>query len=264
MQMQLVPATGKWLDKGSAGQDLAWYQGRKAAGVSGVILDLETGGWEADLQNALAAGLQVQVFQGYYAPLWTEGPSAATARAQQAIDAMHTAGLPVSSIGWLDVEDWPTDATAAEAMAWITAWGSAIAAGHMQAGGYQGSGTPLTGDDWWNITTLHRYWRSASMVPTIPNRGYQIVQTAVNQDADGVAVDLDTVQHDLLGSAPVAIVAVPGTVTVSVPTTPSVPAVTAADLAALDQQVTLLRQDLAAGIQTITAALPTKGTLTLS
>jgi hypothetical protein len=252
MTTKLVPATGRWVDFGSTGHTLAWYQSIKAQGVTGGCLDVMTGGWEQDYAFALEAGLQVQFFQGYLTLDWTGGAAEGTARAQQALDAIHAVNAPVGSLCWLDSEAWPDTVTATEAAAWIHAWAAAVTAGHLSPGGYEGANCPLSGEDWWNITTLARYWKSASAVPVIPTRGYQMTQTAVNQDLDGVTVDYDTVQHDLLGSAPWGVVQVPSTTVVSVPPTVA----TAADVQALSALVRggfgSLEEDVAA----VKAALP--------
>ena len=260
MNTQLVPATGRWADFGSTGHPLPWYQGVKTQGITGVVLDGMTGGWEADYAAALEAGLQVQIFQGYDALDWTGGAAEGTARAQQILDAIHAVDAPVGSLAWVDAEAFPSEVTAADAQAWIQAWGAAIAAGHLSPGGYEGAGCPLSGDDWWNITTLARYWKSASAVPVVPHRGYQMTQTAVNQDLSGVTVDYDTVQHDLLGSAPLAIVMVPSTTVVSVPTSA---VVTQADLAALASAIAGDFQALGKQVAALQASIPSRGTITL-
>lgn len=206
---RLVPAGPHWVDFGSAGHPATWYTAVRAAGVDGVVLDLMTPGAAEDYHTALAAGLQVQVFQGYWGPAWTGGPSAARQRGAAAVDIARHWGLPAGAIIWLDSEAWPAEVDAAAAAAWIDTWAVTVTTGHYQPGLYVGAQQPLDGEQLWALAAMHRYWRSASDVPTPAHRGYQFLQTAVNIALDTVMVDQDTATHDDLGSAPLAVVADP-------------------------------------------------------
>lgn len=68
------------------------------------------------------------------------------------------------------------------------------AAGYIP-GLYVGSDSLLSGQQLYDLPFEH-YWQSCSEVPAIPSRGYQIVQTLVQQPVNGVGIDQDTTQTD--------------------------------------------------------------------
>ena len=58
----------------------------------------------------------------------------------------------------------------------------------------------LTGDQLHNALKFHSYWRSESAsTPDIPVRGFQMIQSR-GQTVDGLALDPDVTQRDLLGN----------------------------------------------------------------
>ena len=69
-------------------------------------------------------------------------------------------------------------------------------------GVYVGANQPLSGDDlYWRLRVTN-YWKSASTVPDIPYRGYQMVQALAPSPVDGVAVDRDVILADNFGGVP--------------------------------------------------------------
>lgn len=226
-----VPAGTKLADLSSTGHAVTWYQALLQSGVQGVVLDGASPGVSADIQNALDAGLSVQLFQGYFTPAWAV-PAQATARANALVTLAKEVQWPSGSgapVLWLDLES-TGNAPASALITWITNWGRVVQQAGFQAGLYNGPGHPLSGQQLWDIPTITHYWKSASNVPAIPQRGYQMIQTAFNQSFQGVAVDYDTVQADELGSLPVAVALTAG---------PS-----AASFASLQQQVAALQGTL--------------------
>lgn len=212
--IEALARPGRWLDLSSTGHPLTWYQAVHAAGYQGVILDLETPQWANDYHNALEAGLGVLLNQGYWAPYWQD-LSQATLRGAYAASQAKSVGYPTTSPIFLDCEAMGA-LDAPETLAWINAWNSAvIAGGYDQCGVYVGANVPLDGTQWYGIPKTSHYWKSASAVPLVAVRGYQIVQTAVGQMFQGVAVDYDTVGVDALHGEPLAAVSV---VTLPAPT----------------------------------------------
>jgi hypothetical protein len=241
------PATpGLWVDFGSTGRPADWYQALQAGNtgslgpVVGVILDCMTGGWIADYQHARRAGLAVMLFQGYWPDAWTGGPAAATHRAARAVQQAQQAGYPAGATIWLDSEAWPSTMPVDAWAQWINTWSTAIRAAGYVDGIYVGAGQPagVTAQDLYQRLITQHYWRSASAVPDVATRGYQIVQTRLDLAVAGYAVDLDTVHPDALGDLPPAVVPVPAA-TPAAPASPTGPtlAQVAADLATVQQQV---------------------------
>lgn len=257
MQLTLVPAQGTWVDFGSALHPRAWYGALRTAGYDGVILDCMAGGVQADYEHALASRLGVMWFQGYWEPAWSVGAQAARERAQQAAGLLHSWGVPVGAIVWLDSEAWPSDVTAEAAAEWITAWATVLAGEHLTPGLYVGAGQPLDAAQLWALPNVARYWHSASDVPTPDVRGYQLVQVTADTMFDGVAVDIDKPQRDHLGSTPWAIVGEP--TPVPVPPAPAHDQTVLEMLGALRTDLQALRTD----VQALRQAVPTRGTLTL-
>ena len=268
---RLVPAVGRWLDFGSALHPPEWYQSVKLNGYHGVILDCMTPGVEHDYGAALEAGLAVMWFQGYWEPAWTGGESGARRRAEQAVTLLQTWRVPVGTCLWLDSEAWPSGVSATDASAWITAWATAVTAGHLSPGLYVGANQPLNGEELWALPAIHRYWRSAGDVPTPSVRGYQLVQTAVNQVFNGFSVDTDEPQRDHLGGTPWGIVADPGpappatgpVLVGSDPTLATAVQSLATHLQILTTTVDGSFQRLQAEVADLRRALPTRGTITL-
>lgn len=204
MATQIHAAGGRWVDFGSTGHPPEWYAALRARGYTGVVLDAMTGGWQADYGHALAAGLQVMIFQGYYAPAWTGGATGGAQRADALLREVRTVDYPAHGQLWLDSEDWGS-IPAPEAIAWMNAWFTAVRQAGYTDGIYVGANTPLTGDQLYTDLITAHYWRSASAVPPVTRRGYQMVQTP-GATVLGVPVDEDLIQADALGGLPLAVV----------------------------------------------------------
>ena len=201
-----LPAGTACIDKQSNGQSLSWYQALLQSGVHAVLLDMMTGNVQPDIQNALTAELAVMIFQGFYTPAFAI-PAQATVRAQMIVGAAKAAGFPSGQnapVLWLDLEacgSVPADAI----FSWVTNWGQVVQQAGYQAGLYVGAGQPLSSQQLYSIPTITHYWRSASNVPAVAVRGYEILQGKWNQIFEGVSVDYDTVQVDAKGSLPIAV-----------------------------------------------------------
>ncbi|MHB1610983.1 MAG: glycoside hydrolase domain-containing protein, partial [Sulfobacillus sp.] len=121
MSVQVANRPGRWLDFASNDHPASWYQAVKTSGIVGVVLDLMSPGWTAAYHNAMAAGLAVMLFQGYYAPDWVITADAAQ-RADYAVSQAESVGYPKGAVLWLDWEAVPPAVTAAEALTWINRW----------------------------------------------------------------------------------------------------------------------------------------------
>ncbi|PSR20082.1 MAG: hypothetical protein C7B45_16655 [Sulfobacillus acidophilus] len=229
-----LPPGTKAVDLSSTGHAATWYQALLAQGIAAVFLDAATPGVLADIATALSMGLAVGLFQGYYTPAWAV-PSTAAQRAAAIVAIAQQAGFPAHATVpvtlWLDLEACG-GVPATTIYAWVTNWGQVVQAAGYQAGVYVGAGQPLSGAQLYALPTITAYWRSASQVPDVPTRGYQLVQGVWNQSVDGVAVDYDTVQADAKGGLPVCVSASVGP--------------TAAAWAHLQQDVTTLSERLTA------------------
>ncbi len=256
MLTKVVSLPGKWADLSSTGHPLSAYQALKAGGYVGVILDLETQGWQTDYNNALAAGLGVMLNQGYWGPAWID-PAQAKLRAQYAVQQMRSVQYPLAGTVFLDCESMMA-LTPTAVLNWMNAWDAEVHAnGYTALGKYEGSGVPLTGQQWYSDLALTaHYWKSGSAVPMVAVRGYQVVQTRMTHLFDGVAIDDDEVGPDRLGGQAMAVVA-PNAVPAPVITTSTdwQPAVAALKQTVSDQATLIAKQN--AALTTATATIAT-------
>ncbi len=167
----------------------------------------------AEAQAILGAGLALMAVQHCPRPGWA--PSAALGQQYGHAAARNAAaiGLPTASVGaglglgwglslWLDLEGVASWATAADTIAYCNAWAGAVEAAGFQPGLYVGANQPLSGDELYWRLRVKSYWKSASTVPAIPYRGYQMVQALAPSPMVGVAIDRDVVMADAFGALP--------------------------------------------------------------
>ena len=160
----------------------------------------DLGGDEA--QAILDAGLALMAVQHCPLPGWA--PTAALGQQYGQIAARNAAsiGLPAGLSLWLDLEGVADWSTITETIAYCNAWAAAVAAAGFPPGLYVGANQPLSGDDlYWRLRVTH-YWKSASTVPDIPYRGYQMVQALAPSPVAGVAIDRDVILADNFGGLP--------------------------------------------------------------
>lgn len=160
----------------------------------------------SEAQTILGAGLALMAVQHCPRPGWAPnrqlGQEYGEAAAQNAVEI----GLPVGINLWLDLEgvaDWVSDADTIEH---CNAWAGAIEAAGFVPGLYVGANQPLSGDQLYWRLRIRNYWRSASIVPDIPYRGYQMVQalapSPVAGAKAGIAIDRDVIMSDNFGGLP--------------------------------------------------------------
>lgn len=188
---------GRLLDFGSTGHAASFYDTIHASGYVGVLLDLETAGWQADAAAATAAGLGVALFQGYFAPYFQD-PAQATTRGAYAVAQATSIGYPHGAVIFLD---WESAAVSASVgIDWINAWAAEVVRAGFAAGLYVGVPQPLSADELYlALPNVHLYWRSLSgSTVGVATRGYAITQSGRGPLA-GVAVDDDASGADHLG-----------------------------------------------------------------
>ena len=188
---------GTLADFSTYGRPLAWYQSLRAAGYSGVILNMWNAGWNTDAATAWQAGLGVNLYQGWYGPAWDVMPDAIS-RAGAMVTAAHRIALPGGTPLGLDLED-VVGRTAVEMSQWITDWSGAIKQAGFAAALYVGANQPLSSEQlYMALPDVEHYWRSCSTVPDVYRRGYQLVQEC-GLTFEGWPIDRDTAGPDALG-----------------------------------------------------------------
>lgn len=231
----------KWADFGSGGHAAAWYADLATTGFTGVILDTYSA-QAADVQAALGAGLGVMLFQGFDPQAWAD-PALATSRAQQAVAFATQIAYPKGATLWLDFESCATSVPAAAA--WINAWARVVEMAGYFPGIYVGAPQPFSSLQLYALLQMMHYWRSESTVPTVAQRGYQVVQEQGNVLCDGVLIDTDRIHMDDLGGLPHGMI-LPTAKPAPAPTPQPAPTPSRAEeIAALQHQVAELQAVIA-------------------
>jgi hypothetical protein len=117
---------------------------------------------------------------------------------QNATANAQSVGFPAGVNLWCDLEGVDPAAQAQDVIAYCEAWYQAVNAAGYVPGLYVGAGALLTGQQLYDLSFQH-YWQSASIVPDIPTRGYQLLQLWPPISINGVWIDLDVAQNDNLG-----------------------------------------------------------------
>ena len=88
-----------------------------------------------------------------------------------------------------------------EVIRYCNAWFFEVESAGFVSGLYVGAEANLTGDElYWRLKTKH-YWRSASDVPQITHRGYQMFQALAPSPVPGISIDRDVTKDDGFGDA---------------------------------------------------------------
>jgi hypothetical protein len=114
------------------------------------------------------------------------------------------AGYKAGCIIYLDLEDVNADYKnrKQEIIDYCNNWYDEVLKGGYTPGIYIGFNVWLTGSELYGKLRFQHYWKSLSRVPDIPNRGYEMIQTAGNPIA-GFSIDVNTVSGDKQGNFPV-------------------------------------------------------------
>jgi hypothetical protein len=105
-------------------------------------------------------------------------------------------GAPLGITVWCDAEGWGSQSRS-DILAYLDAWATACAAYGYKPGLYVGSGLPsITGEDLWQRPGYTAYWRAASIVPQVPNRGWTVIQGVQLDDVFGATIDQDIIALD--------------------------------------------------------------------
>jgi glycoside hydrolase-like protein len=147
--------------------------------------------------NILNSGLALMPVQHVMSEGWL--PTAGLGQEYGTNAANHAAavGFPAGVNLWCDLEG--IGATSAQnVIDYCEAWFTAVSAAGYVPGLYAGANAILSGQQLYDLPFQH-YWQSCSEVPAIPVRGYQMVQTLVQEPVNGIGIDKDVTQTDSEG-----------------------------------------------------------------
>lgn len=148
--------------------------------------------------DILNAGLALMAVQHVRAPGWSPNQALGQQDGQEAAVMVQGIGFPLGVSVWCDLEEVNAAAQAQDVMAYCRTWHQAVRAAGYSPGLYVGAGALLSGQQLFDLPFQH-YWRSASRVPDIPNRGYQLVQLSPTIQLNGILVDVDVAVPDVQG-----------------------------------------------------------------
>jgi Rv2525c-like, glycoside hydrolase-like domain len=149
-----------------------------------------------ELRELLAADLDISIVQFYSgrAPSKELGEKVGAAAAHNC----KALSIPAEVTVWCDLE-WPSKAPpAADVLVYANAWAKEVVDAGYEAGMYVGANCGVNGDQLWSMPKVRHYWKSASLVPWVSNRGFQMVQT-LEIEVQGIKVDQDIAMFDALG-----------------------------------------------------------------
>lgn len=154
-----------------------------------------------EIKNILEAGLALMAVQHCPEPGWSPSAALGMQYGQYAAEYAVEIGLPPGMSVWLDLEGViPLLAQGVRdyCYAWYNAVGSQ-AAGYVP-GLYVGFGTGLTPQELYEDLPFRHYWKAYNG-PSLPVRGYQIIQETVKL-MEGISFDPNRLVADNLGGLP--------------------------------------------------------------
>jgi len=154
----------------------------------------------AEAARILEAGLALMPIYPYAGDNWR--PTGwGTTYGQRAVDSARRIGFPAGVNIWVDVEAVNGATPASDVITFVNEWSSVVASAGFVPGIYVGANSGLDGNQLYNSLTLEHYWKSGSLVPAIPTRGYQMIQTipGTPRSIGGVSIDTNVTQTDGLG-----------------------------------------------------------------
>jgi glycoside hydrolase-like protein len=148
--------------------------------------------------DILNSGLALMPVQHVLDPLWSPSQSLGQEYGQNAAANTQTIGFPPGVNVWCDLEAVNPATNAQDVVDYCRAWYQAVDSSEYVPGLYVGAGAMLSGPQLYDLPFQH-YWRSSSIVPSIPTRGYQLLQLLASISIGGVQIDLDFTQNDNQG-----------------------------------------------------------------
>jgi hypothetical protein len=148
--------------------------------------------------DILSAGLALMPVQHVNVAGWHPTANLGQEHGGNAANNAVAIGFPPGVNVWCDLEGVNPASTKQEIIAYCKEWYAAVLAPGFVPGLYVGAQTRLSGRQLYDLPFEH-YWKSFSKVPAIPVRGYQMIQTFVEEPVNGISIDQDTTQTDSNG-----------------------------------------------------------------
>lgn len=147
-----------------------------------------------EMDDLLSAGLAIIPIQTGYLKLVPDADGGSRVGDAAAGNAAKL-GVPSGVTLWCDLEWQEYRPSAAGTIEYANAWYNAVCAGGYTAGLYVGPNVPLSGQQLYEELLFEHYWKSASAVPWVESRGFQVLQ-GCSQKVFGIEIDPDLVVLD--------------------------------------------------------------------
>lgn len=157
----------------------------------------------AELAIILNAGLLFMPVTFSRAPGWIPTAAMGTADGQQDYQHLKAAGIPTGCTVWIDLEGCAGSPTAVAQ--WINARATVLRSAGYDVGLYVGAGDVLNGQQLYALSTIDRYWKSLSDVPTPETCGFCMLQLWKTVMIAGTEVDVDCIQYDYKDRLPMCV-----------------------------------------------------------
>ena len=155
----------------------------------------------AEAGRLLDAGLALMPIQHVARRGWAPTAELGTTNGKAAASNAMAVGFPQGVNIWLDLEGVLGSVLSEEVIRYCNAWFFEVESVGFVTGLYVGAEAILTGDElFWRLKTNH-YWRSASRVPPIPHRGYQMFQALAPSPVPGISIDRNVTKDDGFGDS---------------------------------------------------------------
>jgi hypothetical protein len=154
-----------------------------------------------EASDILNAGLALMPVQHVLDPGWNPTQALGQEFGQNAAANAQQVGFPAGVNLWCDLEGAAPATDAQDVIDYCRAWYQAVNSAGYVPGLYVGAEAVLSGQQLYDLPFQH-YWRSASIVPSIPTRGYQILQLLTSIPVGEMQIDLDFTQNDSEGGQP--------------------------------------------------------------
>jgi hypothetical protein len=147
----------------------------------------------------LNSGLALMPVQHVELRGWHPTASLGTQYGKTAAAHVAEIGFPAKVNVWLDLEGVAVGTPAQNIIDYCNNWANAVSAKDFTPGLYVGAESGLNANQLSHLKFSH-FWKSMSVVPSVPGRGYQLIQTATI-NVLGINIDPDTTQNDEKGGA---------------------------------------------------------------
>jgi Domain of unknown function (DUF1906) len=153
-----------------------------------------------EANNILNAGLALSAVQHVPYAGWHPTASLGNTNGENAASNASSIGLSIGMNIWCDLEGVASGTLAQDVIDYCNAWYKAVNNGGYIPGIYVGANCILNDNQLYDLAFQH-YWKSLSNVPSIPNRGYQLIQSLEQNLIDGISIDNDLTQNDEMGGS---------------------------------------------------------------